>query len=150
MGQKMKLKQLLVLASALLVAAPAVSQVYKCTAGGKIVYSDQPCQNAAGSTLDIKARYESPLEQEDRGRREAFFAANPDIDERTKEAVKAGRLFVGMSAEAATASWGTFRKVNRSHYADGEHIQWVYHHLAAPGAQKYVYVRNGVVTAIQE
>lgn len=128
----------------------AHAQVYKCNEAGKVVYSERPCQGAGGKVLDIKARSERRWDQEERERKEAFFAANPNVDARTKAAVLAGRIFVGMNAAAATASWGDLRKVNRSHYADGEHLQWVYFYWAAPGAQKYVYLRGGVVTAIQE
>ncbi|MDX9717200.1 MAG: DUF4124 domain-containing protein [Thauera sp.] len=134
----------------MVLASAANAQIHRCEESGRVVYSDQPCQAGSGKILDIKARSERPWEREDRERKEAFFAANPGVDDLTRDAVIAGRIFVGMRADAATASWGPLRRVNRSHYADGEHLQWVYYYWAAPGAQKYVYVRNGVVTAIQE
>jgi len=145
------MKQALALAALLAAAVPAQAQIYKCVENGRQIYSDQPCPSGGGEVLKHVRRHpESKFAREDRERREQFVRSNPDLDEATKAAVLTGRIFVGMSGAAATASWGDFRRENRSHYSSGLHIQWVYHYFAAPGTQKYVYVTNGVVTAIQE
>lgn len=37
----------------MVVAAPALGQVYKCTEGGKVVFSDYPCQRTGSRMIDV-------------------------------------------------------------------------------------------------
>lgn len=53
------------------------------------------------------------------------------------------RVAVGMTAEMVRLSWGDPQKVNTTLTASGRSEQWVYR-------GSYVYLRNGIVTAIQE
>ena len=50
---------------------------------------------------------------------------------------------VGMTAEQVRQAWGEPLRINRTQSAGGTQEQWVY------GLGYYVYVRNGVVTAVQ-
>lgn len=53
------------------------------------------------------------------------------------------RVVVGMTAEQVRQAWGEPQSVNRTQTARGSEEQWVY------GLGYYVYVFNGVVTAVQ-
>lgn len=64
-------------------------------------------------------------------------------DDRTCTAVAMKKVFVGMTAEQARASWGSPEDVNRTTRSSGVHEQWVY------GSGSYLYFDNGVLTAIQ-
>lgn len=58
-------------------------------------------------------------------------------------AVRLKQVAVGMTPAMARAAWGEPRYINRTVTAHGASEQWVY------GLGRYVYVENGVVTAIQ-
>jgi hypothetical protein len=52
---------------------------------------------------------------------------------------------IGMSAdEVRNSTWGKPKKINRSTYASGTSEQWVYDNY------RYIYLDNGIVTAIQD
>jgi hypothetical protein len=54
-------------------------------------------------------------------------------------------LYIGMRAEQVeNSSWGKPKEKNVTTYAWGTHEQWVY------SSGNYIYLENGVVTAIQE
>jgi len=87
---------------------------------------------------------ESPEE-----RRQAFVAANPHLDERTLNAVLEGKIFIGMPAAAAEASWGKPSSVHRSVGIWGVSEQWVYALGYSKLPYAYVYIDNGVVSSWQ-
>ena len=52
---------------------------------------------------------------------------------------------IGMTAEEVLAStWGEPEKINRTTFSWGTFEQWVYE------GHRYIYLDNGIVTAIQE
>lgn len=53
-------------------------------------------------------------------------------------------IVVGMTVAMVHAAWGSPRDINRTLHYDGMEERWVY------GLSRYVYVKNDVVTAIQE
>ena len=53
------------------------------------------------------------------------------------------RVTIGMTAEMVREAWGPPRKINETVTASGRDEQWVY------DADQYVYLRNGVVRALQ-
>ena len=56
--------------------------------------------------------------------------------------------YIGMSREELERSfWGTPKKINKTTTVHGVREQWVYDRY---GDRAYVYVSNGIVTAIQE
>lgn len=62
---------------------------------------------------------------------------------RYAEAVVARRVAVGMTAEMVREAWGGPRDINTTITAAGRREQWVY------SIGRYVYLANGIVTAIQ-
>jgi hypothetical protein len=58
-------------------------------------------------------------------------------------AIEDGKLFVGMTAEQARLSWGAPKDVNTTVHEGAKDEQWVY------PSGSYIYLENGVVTAIQ-
>lgn len=122
--------------------------VFKCVDCGRTVYSQVPCGPVAAE-LGIKTAPLSSYEMRIVERRNSFFRANPDVDDQTKQAVLSGRVFVGMSEDAARAAWGRPTDINRTQTAFGEKRQYVYRAVAGSWA-RYLYVEDGVVTAIQD
>lgn len=57
--------------------------------------------------------------------------------------IREGKVYIGMSAAAAEASWGKPDRINRSTNASGTREQWVY------DGGNYLYIRNGKITNIQ-
>lgn len=43
------------------IASPALSQVYKCTEGGKVVFSDYPCQRTDAKMIDVRPAAGGPV-----------------------------------------------------------------------------------------
>ena len=70
-------------------------------------------------------------------------------DAAAREAVEAGYVRLGMTAEQVLAAWGQPRDRNRTTSSHGTSEQWVYRSVNRPGAQ-YVYLENGVVTTLQD
>lgn len=91
-------------------------------------------------------------EQAEQARREreaaiqAYADANPDVDPRMIDAIRGGRIAMGMTAEQARLSFGEPTNINRSVGSWGVHEQWVY---GGTGSRVYVYLENGVVTSWQ-
>lgn len=63
--------------------------------------------------------------------RQEYVDAHPELDQRTKEAILNGKIFIGMNKEQTIASWGKPLEVNRSVGSWGVHEQWIYCHTAA-------------------
>lgn len=57
---------------------------------------------------------------------------------------------VGMTADNALEAWGQPDTINRTIFSSGTREQWVYGLHGAPGTQEYIYLDNGIVTAIQD
>lgn len=96
---------------------------------------------------DVPAMQRRHAAEAAQARREAFVAAHTDLNEETRKAILAGKVFVGMTEEQALASWGAPSKKNRTILASGVREQWVYSY----GYQSlgYLYVENGKLAAIQ-
>ena len=88
---------------------------------------------------ELKAR-----QDETQQRRELYVKAHPNLPEGIKAAVLAGQILIGMSTEAAQASWGAPGKINRTGTAKGVHEQWVY------GDNTYLYFDNGTLRSWQD
>lgn len=67
-----------------------------------------------------------------------------------QEAVLHGRIVLGMTARELSCSAGAPSQVNRTTGASGISEQWVYGTYSAYISPRYVYLRNGLVEAIQE
>lgn len=78
---------------------------------------------------------------------EKYLEANPGVDDRTRQAVLNGDIFIGMDAAAARASWGKPHRINRTVGPGYEREQWVYDRHDYK--RDYVYVVNGVVVSWQ-
>lgn len=78
---------------------------------------------------------------------DAFFERDPHTTytwpKNVWDAIENGKVFIGMSADQATLSWGKPKEVNRTVTARGAEEQWVY------GDSNFLYVNNGKVTAVQ-
>lgn len=59
------------------------------------------------------------------------------------DAIQHARVFVGMSEDMATMSWGKPHSVNRTLAAGRVHEQWVY------GSNSYLYFDDGILSAVQ-
>mgnify|MGYP001352893322 CR=1 FL=1 len=134
-----------IILSLLALALPAQAQVYKCTEGGKTVYSQMPCGKEE-KVLDIKrsvprpGSYEAKLED-----REEYIRNNPGISEVHQAAIRAGVAIPGMSAEHVIAAMGEPARKNLTQTLHGSRWQWVY------GTDirytRYVYIEDDVVVA---
>lgn len=164
------MKKTLIVAALLAATLPARAQVYKCVEGGKIGFSDVPCSgsakgervrihDAAPTARDAAAaqdrlnRYREISERERAAvdtEREA--EAQQALDRiayrsRARAAIQSGNVFIGMRAEDAVEAWGRPTKINRDIYESGVKEQWIYDR--GDWRAQYIYVENGVVTAIQ-
>jgi hypothetical protein len=66
-----------------------------------------------------------------------------DLSSDQRERVRAGQIWVGAEAVVAEVAWGRPARVNRTATAAGTREQWIY------GDRQYIYVDNGIITAIQ-
>ncbi len=58
--------------------------------------------------------------------------------------IKAGRVWIGATKDAVIAAWGSPLDINKTITANGEREQWVFRN------NNYIYLSNGVVSAIQK
>jgi hypothetical protein len=70
-------------------------------------------------------------------------ARHKDWSSRVWKAIGEEKVFIGMSADQARLSWGEPNDINRTIIHGERSEQWVY------GEHTYLYVKNGVVTAVQ-
>lgn len=67
----------------------------------------------------------------------------PKWSQRTWNAIKEYKIYIGMTKEMVLMSWGEPKKINKTILASGVSEQWVY------SLDSYVYFDDGVVSAIQ-
>lgn len=132
--------------------------VYKCDAGGRIVYQAVPCPGngrevyvaPAGSArapsppVDSGQRYRDYLKREHKRITE---------QERLDDLAHGGQVAVGMTPEQVIKAWGSPTAVNTGIYATAGSAttvseQWVYRKGRGSKAD-YIYLRDGKVTSIQ-
>lgn len=115
---------------ALLIATlPAQGQVYRCAEGGRTVYSDKPCGDAAATqSVPVVPR-----------------APPPSPTAQLQLEALRGRVAVGMTREQVELAWGRPTKINSSAGSRGTSDQWVYRRSSA--STSYVYFDNGIVTS---
>lgn len=129
-----------------LLSGPAFGQVYKCNANGKVIYQQQPCSGAEVIS-GVSSGPIAPVDEANvqRIKREmAEFKYKEKVD----NAVRAGQIFVGMTANDVMRSWGRPNKVNTTLTRGSAREQWVYRRVGI-GYDQYVYVHNGTVESIQ-
>jgi hypothetical protein len=68
-----------------------------------------------------------------------------EYESKIKEPIQKQEPAIGMTAEEVeNSTWGKPTKINKTTYAWGTSEQWVY------SGHRYIYLKNGTVTAIQE
>ncbi|WP_156914542.1 hypothetical protein [Cupriavidus sp. amp6] len=73
------------------------------------------------------------------------------LTEQEWEAIDKRHIFIGMSAFAVRCAWGVPNDINRTITKYGTSEQWVYGHYGRyASSRKYIYLTNGVVTALQD
>lgn len=148
----------------------ALGQTYKCTdAKGVVSFQGTPCTaekiqpKVEKDARPATATPNEPPQSDAERRREAsrlweerMKAQREELAKRPipKEALNQGvavapkpkKPAIGMTADAVLDIWGKPDKVNRTTTGRGVKEQWVYQRIYG----SYVYVDNGIVTAIQE
>lgn len=137
------MRKILLMIAVAAASTSAQAQVYKCKEGGKTVFSDIPCLKDGEQVQVAPASGHWNAENAARSQRESS-----DIKAKVRriDAIRDGKVYVGMSRDDVIESWGPPSKVNRSIYAGKASEQWVYDRGRD---SQYVYVENGEVTAIQ-
>jgi hypothetical protein len=137
--------KLLLIAAALSALCAPVWAVNKCKGpDGKVVYQDQPCDNAEKVNLGGAGQGDPNSQTATYWKREAARQAH---DAQMETAIADRKMRVGMTAEEARLSWGSPTKINVSVGSYGKHEQWVYRRGSS--GDQYVYLQNGVVTSMQ-
>lgn len=142
----MHMKRIAIALIAIAAAAPSWA-VYKCKDDkGQITYQHHPC-NATGTTGgEINAAPAITTGNETTTAAEDRLQSAKEYNRRFDAAVN-GQVMRGMSAKQVEMAWGPPSRINDSIGAYGRHEQWVYYR--GSGRAQYVYLENGVVTAIQ-
>lgn len=143
----------------------AQAEAHKCIAiDGKISYQDVPCQGqdkriSATATSDAvspltrrekqKRILEQALKDADQARSAPPIVLPSASDRAAKKLANTiGKPRIGMNESAVrSGTWGEPSSINRTTTSYGITEQWVYY---VKGSQRYVYLTNGIVTAIQE
>lgn len=133
-------------AALLLTTAPSSWAINKCPVpGGKFIYQDLPCEGAQKVDLSGAGKANESSSGSQYWRSEIARQKRAD---QVLNAIHAGQVFVGMTADEARQSWGNPTRVNTDIGEYGRHEQWVYRR--GGGADQYLYVKNGIVTSIQD
>lgn len=97
----------------------------------------------------IQARAEAKelarkAEEEERAReREAYIKAHASLGEEDKDAIRRGRVVLGMDTYSVWKCVGLPDRTNKSVSARGTREQWAY-------SNRYLYFENGILTSWQE
>ena len=122
----------------------------------------QDAQRLRMQTHEAERRFEQ-RRQQDQAYRERAQVEGEQLrreqaeQQRIDDARRSGEVTPGMTADQARRLWGSPDKINISNYGRGEEEQWVYHRNPrrmgaanfSPHGADYVYVRDGMVTAVQ-
>lgn len=167
------MKALPIAAAVLMLPIPA-GATFKCVdSAGKTTYQEVPCAPSA-STAKVLPNSHQPSEAdraaaisraardraaadaiEERDRRleetraAAARSAAADIErrDRLESHARSGRVAIGQTGEQVVQAWGQPTTINQSIRAGSVSEQWVYR--VGRSSAQYVYLENGVVTAIQ-
>ena len=117
----------LALVAAISSIAPSEAEVFRCSEGGKTVYSDQPCGKSA-KTIDV----------------DDSLPPQQALAARLQAAASLGRIVIGQSPAQVEQAWGTPRTRNVDVGSSGRTEQWVYERTSGTS---YVYFLGGVVSS---
>jgi len=92
------------------------------------------------------------LAKMDTDRRQQYVGAHPELDQRTREAILNGKIFIGMTRVQVIASWAMPYDTNRTVGSWGVHEQWIYGDYTRYGIKnaRYLYFENGILTSWQD
>jgi hypothetical protein len=82
--------------------------------------------------------------------RNKFFKENPGMTVEVKNAIRAGKILIGMTEQEVVHSIGFPSNINRSTFSFGTTAQFVYRMYPRFNNDLYVYFENGRVTSWQE
>ena len=112
----------------------------------------------ANMRADHEARqkaYQQEVDKE-RNRRQSYVDSHPELTEQQRADILSGAIRIGMSQEAAIASWGEPDHRSKTVMQYGVHEQWMYTTIHAVYATyttdlpwAYVYFENGKLTSWQ-
>lgn len=140
------MRHLVAIAGLVIVPPLSHAQAFKCKVDGKVVYQGLPCASE-GSKVNLSGAGETAENSPATSylKREG---ARIDFEEKVDVAIRNQRVFVGMSANDVIRSWGKPTSVNKTVIASTVSEQWVYSR-GNIGDNQYVYLRNGIVDAVQ-
>lgn len=127
----------------------ATAAIYKCTANGQAVFSDEPCGKdskeidhqpapAIGGRFDTgtDAEFYEPEKRANKSSSESCPYINST---RLRQLLVQNKITRGMKPVDVRRSWGSPSSINTG----GSSIQWAYHY--PDYSSSYVYFRNGCV-----
>lgn len=123
----------------------AQAQPYKCTVDGKTVYQQARCEGGSSVNISGAGKGDPSSPAATQVRREVAAMRRKEAVE---NAVRAGEVFIGMTADEVVMSWGRPSKINSSVSGGGRNEQWIYRRERI-GYDQYVYLDNGVVRSMQ-
>ena len=101
---------------------------------------DRASNELLNKKLDELLRKKELKEKIAKEKRQAAIKKQP---KRIQKLINNGEISIGMTADQVVLSWGLPSDINRTMYKHGTHEQWIYNR------KNYVYLDNGIVTAIQ-
>jgi hypothetical protein len=141
----MNIIPLVVTLVATLALPSAQAQPYKCTVDGKTVYQQARCAGGTAVNVSGAGRGDPGSPVAAQLQREVAAIRRRDAGE---AAIRAGEVFIGMTADEVVKSWGQPSKINSSTSVGGLNEQWIYRSKRI-GYDQYVYLDNGIVTGTQ-
>lgn len=122
----------------------AQAQPYRCSVDGKAVYQQTPCEGGKPVNMMGAGAADPASPGALQAQREI---AEWKRRERAEKAILEGSVYIGMAEKDVVKSWGRPTSVNTTITAGGRRQQWVYRWRGRRA--QYVYLADGVVTAIQ-
>ena len=108
----------------------ASAEIYRCTDGGKTVYSDRPCQGGTEATVAVPPP----------------STLTPGPSDPQREA-SLGRIVIGQTPLQVETAWGRPASKSIDTTNSGRSEQWIYQRA---NGTAYVYFRSGVVSSYYE
>lgn len=145
MSLRHQLLQSLALIALQAVSIAATAQVFRCTVKDQVVYQQAPCTGGQPVNTTGAGQAEPASQGSQQAQREIAAMKRARAVEM---AIASARVAIGMTNDEVMKSWGSPHKINATVSANSRREQWVYRR-GGIGFDQYVYVDDGVVTAIQ-
>lgn len=103
---------------------------------------DEVAKTLGAAVNEVQKKTQDPVWQKSKAGK--LYKKHPDWPPAECDAIAAGKVSMGMTADQVRAAWGKPEHINTTVTAGGKHEQWVW------GSSQYAYFQDGILTSVQQ